>query len=62
MWLQGWLWCPENDVHMAVIGGQVAREYNISREMQDRWAARSQEKWALAEKNVFLMKKDFQLR
>lgn len=40
------LWCPENDVHMAVIGGSVAAEYNITREMQDKWALRSQVKWA----------------
>lgn len=43
------LWCPENDVHMAVIGGQVAGEFDISREMQDRWALRSQVKWEEAE-------------
>lgn len=39
------LWCPENDVHMAVIGGQVAAEYNVTREMQDAWAYRSQKLW-----------------
>jgi acetyl-CoA C-acetyltransferase len=43
------LWCPENDVHMAVIGGSVAAEYGISREEQDRWALRSQQKWKLGE-------------
>lgn len=43
------LWCPENDVHMAVIGGQVASEYNITREMQDAWALRSQKRWAEGE-------------
>lgn len=43
------LWCPENDVHMAVIGGQVASEYNIMREMQDAWALRSQKRWAEGE-------------
>lgn len=43
------LWCPENDVHMAVIGGAVASEYGITREMQDAWAARSQQRWAAAE-------------
>ncbi len=36
------LWCPDNDVHMAVIGGSVAGEYGISREEQDKWAYRSQ--------------------
>ena len=43
------LWCPENDVHMAVIGGQVAGEYGITREMQDVWAYRSQQRWAAGE-------------
>lgn len=43
------LWCPENDVHMAVIGGQVASEYNVSREAQDKWALRSQQRWAAGE-------------
>ncbi len=43
------LWCPENNVHMAVIGGQVAGEYGITREDQDRWALRSQQRWAAGE-------------
>lgn len=43
------LWCPDNDVHMAVIGGQVAMEYGVNRELQDRWALRSQQKWAEGE-------------
>lgn len=43
------LWCPENDVHMAVIGGSVASEYNVTREMQDEWSYRSQKKWAEGE-------------
>ena len=43
------LWCPENDVHMAVIGGAVAGEYGVTREMQDEWAYRSQKKWAEGE-------------
>ncbi|MCD8127458.1 MAG: acetyl-CoA C-acetyltransferase [Clostridiales bacterium] len=43
------LWCPENDVHMAVIGGQVATEYGVTREEMDRWAVRSQQKWAEGE-------------
>ena len=44
------LWCPDNNVHMAVIGGQVAAEYNVTREEQDCWAYRSQIRWAEAEK------------
>ena len=43
------LWCPDNDVHMAVIGGSVAGEYGITREEQDRWAYRSQMRWAAGE-------------
>ena len=43
------LWCPVNNVHMAVIGGQVAGEYGITREDQDRWALRSQQRWAAGE-------------
>ena len=48
------LWCPQNNVHMAVIGGAVAGEYGITREMQDAWALRSQQRWAAGEtKGVF---------
>jgi len=43
------LWCPDNDVHMAVIGGSVAGEYGITREAQDKWAYRSQMRWHMAE-------------
>lgn len=43
------LWCPENDVHMAVIGGRVAVELGITREEMDRWSYRSQMRWAAAE-------------
>ncbi|KJS00789.1 MAG: acetyl-CoA acetyltransferase [Peptococcaceae bacterium BRH_c4a] len=35
------LWCAFHNKHMAVHGGKAAREYNISREEQDRWALRS---------------------
>ena len=43
------LWCPENDVHMAVIGGSVAGDYGVTREMQDEWSYRSQQRWAAGE-------------
>jgi acetyl-CoA C-acetyltransferase len=43
------LWCPENDVHMAVIGGSVAQEYGVTREEQDQWAVRSQQRWDAGE-------------
>jgi acetyl-CoA C-acetyltransferase len=36
------LWCATYDRHMAVHGGVVAREYQVSREQQDEWALRSQ--------------------
>lgn len=45
------LWCPENDAHMAVIGGSVASENHITREMMDKWSVRSQERWAKGEEN-----------
>lgn len=53
------LWCPQNDVHMAVIGGAVAREYGITREMQDAWALRSQQRWAIGETTDFFDEERF---
>lgn len=38
------LWCPYYNVHMAVHGGDIAREYGITREMQDEWAMESQKR------------------
>ncbi|PKL78930.1 MAG: acetyl-CoA C-acyltransferase [Ignavibacteriae bacterium HGW-Ignavibacteriae-4] len=43
------LWCPVNDVHIAVIASEVAEEFEISRESQDKWAYRSQTRWQMAE-------------
>ncbi|NCC53835.1 MAG: acetyl-CoA C-acyltransferase, partial [Spartobacteria bacterium] len=43
------LWCPDNDVHMAVIGGAVPGEYSVTREDQDKWSYRSQMRWAAGE-------------
>lgn len=37
------LWCSFYDRHMAIHGGEVAKEYGISREEQDEWALRSQQ-------------------
>lgn len=48
--IQDGLWCPVNDVHMAVIASEVAKEFDISREAQDQWAVRSQNRWQQAEK------------
>jgi len=53
------LWCPINDVHMAVIGGSVAPEYSITREMQDDWAFRSQQRWQESEAKGFFDKERF---
>lgn len=53
------LWCPENDVHMAVIGGQVAKEYGVTREEQDHWSYRSQMRWKKAEEEGFFNEERF---
>ena len=53
------LWCPQYDVHMAVHGGGVAKEYGISREMQDQWSVRSQQNWAKAEEEHFFDEERF---
>ncbi len=36
------LWCAIYNRHMAIHGSEVAREFNLDREPQDRWAVRSQ--------------------
>ncbi len=38
------LWCSFYDRHMAIHGGEVAKEYGISREEQDEWALGSHQK------------------
>lgn len=38
------LWCAFNDYHMGITAENVAEKYQISREMQDKLAAMSQEK------------------
>ncbi len=38
------LWDPWYDEHMGSFAGKTAKEYNISREEQDRWAAISQQR------------------
>lgn len=55
------LWCPDNDVHMAVIGGEVAKEFGITRELQDKWSVRSQQKWHYAEENKFFDEERFKV-
>ncbi|MDR1077872.1 MAG: acetyl-CoA C-acyltransferase [Propionibacteriaceae bacterium] len=47
--VQDGLWCPQNDVHMAVLASEVAAEHGITRQQQDAWAWRSQRRWAAAE-------------
>lgn len=53
------LWCPQYDVHMAVHGGKVALEYGVTREMQDKFAERSQKRWAKAEADHFFDEERF---
>jgi acetyl-CoA C-acetyltransferase len=42
------LTCPISGVHMGVFASQVAQEYGIGREEQDRWALRSQQRYQAA--------------
>lgn len=42
------LLCPHENVHMIVLGSRLARRNEISREEQDRWALRSQQRAAEA--------------
>lgn len=44
------LWCAINDWHMGEGTDKVAEEFGTTREMQDMWAARSQERAAEAQK------------
>ncbi|GAG59085.1 unnamed protein product [marine sediment metagenome] len=43
------LWCPFGDVHMGTHTDNVAKEYDINREEQDKWAFRSHMLWAEAQ-------------
>jgi acetyl-CoA C-acetyltransferase len=38
------LWCAVYDCHMAVHGGVLAKEFGVSRQAQDEWACRSQQR------------------
>ncbi|MBM7867729.1 acetyl-CoA C-acetyltransferase [Heliobacterium gestii] len=40
------LWCPFYDRHMALHGSELAGQYGVSREDQDEWALRSQQRAA----------------
>ncbi len=42
------LWCPINGVHMGVYGSSGARDLEISRQAQDEFAVRSQQRYARA--------------
>ncbi|WP_059104168.1 acetyl-CoA C-acetyltransferase [Shouchella shacheensis] len=46
------LTCSFRDVHMGVYGSQTAKELDISRESQDRWALRSQQRAGLAARAI----------
>ncbi len=43
------LTCPISGVHMGVFASQVAKEYGIGRQEQDRWALRSQQRYQAAQ-------------
>jgi acetyl-CoA C-acetyltransferase len=42
--IQDGLWCASNDYHMGMTAENVAEQFNINREMQDKLAASSQDK------------------
>ena len=42
------LWCAFNDYHMGVTAENLCDQYNITREEQDKFSARSQERAAQA--------------
>lgn len=44
------LWCPFNDYHMGVTAENVAEQHGITRNMQDEFAAESQQKAEAAQK------------
>ncbi|MDB5076290.1 MAG: acetyl-CoA acetyltransferase [Chloroflexi bacterium] len=43
------LWCPINGVHMGIYGSSGAKDHEISRQQQDEFAARSQQRFAAAQ-------------
>ncbi|MHB8573094.1 MAG: acetyl-CoA C-acyltransferase [Candidatus Dormibacteria bacterium] len=47
------LWCPVGDNAMHVYGSTVAAEFEVSREMQDEWSLRSQQRYAAAKERGF---------
>jgi acetyl-CoA C-acetyltransferase len=51
--LRDGLCCPIDGVHMGVHGGDVAREMGVSREEQDEWALRSQQRYQEALRRGF---------
>jgi len=51
--LRDGLCCPVDGVHMGVHGGDVAREMGVSREEQDEWALRSQQRYQEALRRGF---------
>jgi acetyl-CoA C-acetyltransferase len=53
--LRDGLCCPVDGVHMGVHGGDVAREMGVTREQQDEWALRSQQRYAAALQSGFFV-------
>lgn len=48
------LWCATYNRHMAIHGSETSKEFGISREEQDRWAAHTQQNAERAIKNGWL--------
>lgn len=46
--IQDGLWSPSDNVHMGVYGSNGARDHEITRQQQDEWALRSQQRYAAA--------------
>jgi acetyl-CoA C-acetyltransferase len=51
--LRDGLCCPVDGLHMGVHGSEVAAEMGVSREQQDAWAARSQQRYQAAKQRGF---------
>jgi acetyl-CoA C-acetyltransferase len=45
------LWCAFGDFHMGCTGDLISRRYEVSREQQDAWAARSHQRAAVAQES-----------
>ena len=56
------LWCAMNDYHMGTTAENIAESFNISKDDQDKFAVKSQNKTEKAQKNNNFKKRLFQLK